>query len=560
MVSERVFAVRAITVKCRSFLGWLLVSALFSNAPSITAQVTVWTQHNDNGRSGWNSKETKLTPALLSATAMQNGQRVPSLFGKLFVHDLDDQSYSQPLYVPGLMMSVDKKVHNVVFVTTVNNSVYAFDADDKDANGGKPLWHTNVTPRGARPPNVADMNNQGVCSGKYRNFAYNMGIAGTPVIDVGKNAIYFVARTEENNNQFFQRIHALDIRSGKEILGGPKTIAAQYQGSSFNAFNENQRAALALVNGVVYVAWASHCDGLSYKGWILGFSASNLGLVSSWNDEPNGGEGGIWQAGQGPAADSAGNLYVLTGNGNWDPGAGDYGMSALKLHPTSQGSLSVKDYFTPMNHAELNEGDTDLGSAGALLVPGTHTLIGGGKEGILYVIDTNHMGHVNYNPTEFAATFGPQNETHHIHGSPIFFVGGSSTQYLYLWGENDGLRAFRYGGTQTAAKSLFNSPISGTGMPGGFLSGSSNGTSDGIVWALTPSIGDSTNNSVPGSLLAFDATKFAPSGANAPDWMNLLWSSDGFPARDSVGYYAKFTYPTVANGKVYVVGWGGGKR
>jgi hypothetical protein len=561
---------RVIKEGCRG-VGLSLVLVITGPSLSLAADVNVWTQHNDNARTGWNSQETQLRPALIHP-----GQRHPATFGKLFSHALDDQSYSQPLYVSNLRMS-DNKIHNVVFVSTVNNSVYAWDADKGNANGGKPLWYTNVTPPGARPPNVLDMNNnnQSVCSGNYRNFAYNFGIVGTPVIDVAKNAIYFVARTAEINNQFFQRIHALDIRSGKEILGGPKTIAPSWEGSTFDAFNHNQRAALTLVDGVVYIAWASHCDSLTYKGWVVGYRASDLALVVTWNDEPNGGyggSGGIWQGGQGLTADAAGNLYVLTGNGNWDPSNNNYGMSALKLRNTGQGSLVVSDFFTPFNHADLNHNDLDLGSAGALLIPGSDFLVGGGKEGILYVMDTNHMGGVTAGPPaipldrvveEWYATGGASNQTHHIHGSPVYFNGGPSKQYTYVWGENDGLKAYSYvpgAGIwqQYAARSLINSPLESTGMPGGFLSVSSNGISDGIVWALLPAIGDSTNKSVPGTLVAFDATKFdSANPADTGQQFHQLWSSDDLPSRDSIGYYAKFTYPTIANGKVYVVGWGG---
>lgn len=543
---------------------------------SAWAQVAVLTQHNDNSRTGANTQEASLAPANVN----------PGQFGKLFTYTLDDQTYSQPLYVPHLTMSADSQMHDVVFVTTVNNSVYAWDADSNTANGGLPLWHVNLTPSGARPPNIADMSAMGACGHYYHDFAGNIGIVGTPVIDAVNNVIYLVARSVESG-LFIQRLHALDIRSGAEILGGPVIIQGSYDGDVFTPYAaspspgqlQNQRSALTLVNGTLYINWSSHCDYGNYHGWVMSYNASNLAQITAWNDSPTGTMAGIWQGGQGATVDGAGNLYFLTGNGTWN-GTLNFGESALKLTPGPTGALAVGSYFTPWNYLQLNNADNDLGSAGAFLIPGTRLLVGGGKQGMLYVMDTNAMGGLSTGAPdhvvqEFQATFIRNGGyTLHIHGGPVFFTAPTA-QYVYLWGENDFLRVYQYAnpagayppgsGGPAPTGPLFNSnraaqstvlvPQIGTGMPGGFLSISSNGTSNGIVWALTPHACDANQHVEPGALFAFDASNFAATGS-ATGLLVPLWNSTQNLVRDDVGYFAKFTYPTVASGRVYVSSWG----
>jgi len=553
-------------------ISGVLLSSLLGGA---WAQVAVVTQHNDNSRTGANTQEASLAPSNVN----------PGQFGKVFSYTLDDQTYSQPLFVPHLIMSVDGQMHNVVFVTTVNNSVYAWDADSNTANGGQPLWQRNLTPTGARPPNIQDMSAMGACGGNYHDFAGNIGIVGTPVIDTTNSVIYLVARTVESG-AFVQRLHALDIHSGSEILGGPVVITGSYDGVVFTPFTtsptpgqlQNQRSALTLVKGTLYIAWSSHCDYGHFHGWVMGYNAGNLSQITAWNDSPTGSMAGIWQGGQGATVDSAGNLYFLTGNGSWN-GTTNFGESALQLTPGASGALAVGKYFTPWNYLQLNNGDSDLGSAGAVLIPGTRLLAGGGKQGMLYVMDTNVMGGITTGAPdsvvqEFQATFIQNGgSTLHIHGGPVFFTAPTA-QYVYLWGENDHLRAYQYSnpagaypvgsGGPAPAGPLFNStaaaqsttlvPQVGTGMPGGFLSTSSNGTANGIVWALTPHACDANQHVEPGALFAFDAANFTGTGATRT--LVELWDSTQNLARDDVGYFAKFTYPTIANGKVYVSSWG----
>jgi hypothetical protein len=551
-------ATQMIPLTAKAMCMWLLIGAISTLAQS---PPTIWTQHDDNARTGGNTNETILRPSNVEQ----------SHFGKLFSYRLDDQTFSQPLYVPGVPMSVDLKVHNVVFAATVNNTVYAWDADSNTANSGQPLWTRSLTPPGSRVPNAGDMSKIGACNYKYNDFAGNIGIVGSPVIDPKTHTLYVVARTVEGGDRFVQRLHALDITSGDERPYGPKVISASYNGVDFEPQLQNQRAALALVNGVVYIAWASHCDfggqnGFpDYHGWIVGYSASDLSQTAVWNDTAydGGSQGGIWQAGQAVTADERGNLYLTTGNGSWD-GANNFGMSVVRLSMNLSGSLRVSNFFTPWNYLRLNNDDMDLGSAGVMAIPGTNKIIAGGKDGILYLIDCDNMGGITSGfpdnvAQEFQATF-PSGPTGHIHGSPIYYNGGVK-QFVYLWGENDFLRAFEFTNSSKvslnstpAAVSQMRAPQIGTGMPGGFLSSSSNGQSNGIVWALAPYACDANQHVQPGIVYAFDASSFV-GGGSAPT-LKELWDSREQADRDDVGYFAKFTYPTVANGKVYVSGWG----
>ena len=517
-------------------------AVLFSAAAQAAVLVppAVWTEHNDNGRTGQNLVESILTPSNVNQTQ----------FGKIFSYNIDDQSYGQPLYMPNLTMSVDNTSHNVVFVTTVNDSVYAFDADSGAANGGKPLWKVSLEPAGARPPNVSDADSEGACGGAYTDFTGQYGIVGTPVIDTTTDTLYVVARTVEAG-AFIQRLHALSLTSGTEKFGGPVVISGSYGGVNFDPMLNNQRPALALVNGNVYIAWSSHCDNGAYHGFLMGYSASTLQQTSIWSStNSNGGQGGIWQGGQGVTSDGV-NVYLMTGNGTWD-GSGNFGESFVKLNS----ALSVLDYFTPSNYNSLNGGDTDLGSAGCLGIPGTSLVFGGGKQGMVYLVNTGNMGHENSTDNvvqEFQATFPQNGGTGHIHGGPVYFDSANG-QFIYLWGENDYLHVFQFNNgtinSTPVANSTMLAPMSNVGMPGGFLSISANGNQDGIVWAYTPYNGDANHGTVEGILHAFDAVNFTGTT------LNELWDTQQNATRDGLGNFAKFTYPTIANGKVYISTFG----
>ena len=490
-------------------------------------QVNVLTQHNDNQRTGANLSETVLTTSNVNVDH----------FGKLFTRPVDGHIYAQPLYVSNL--SIGGGTHNVVFVATAHDSVYAFDGDD-----GVLYWHASL---GTPVPS-------GVIN--TPNIPVEVGIISTPVIDPSTSTIYVVAKTYESSVQI-HRLHALSLTTGVEKFGGPVQIAAQVNGSGdggsngvvpFVSSQENQRSALTLANGNVYMAFASHEDYSPYHGWILSYNKTTLQQNAVFNDTPNGGLGGIWMAGTGLTVDANGNVYCMTGNGTSDAQSGgvDYGECFLKLSPT----LSVLDWFMPNDFDNLNAWDADLGSSGPMMIPGTNDLIGGGKEGILYLVNTSNMGHengVDLVLQEWQAVSLNQPGSHHIHGAPIYYHGTGGT-YIYLWGENDALRQFQFNGTgfnsTATSTSAMLAPEINTGMPGGTLSISANGATagSGIVWATTVSDNDAIHAIVSGVVRAFDAA----------DVSHELWNSRQDQARDDIGVFAKNCAPTVANGKVYV--------
>jgi Ricin-type beta-trefoil lectin domain-like/PQQ enzyme repeat len=516
------------------------------------AQVNVPTHHNDNGRSGANLKETILTPANVNATQ----------FGKLYNVPLDSQVFAQPLYISGVPIA-GLGMRNVVYVATMKNSVYALDAD----NNGQQLWVANF----GAPVHPCDVEwHQNVTQGS------TIGILSTPVIDVASDTIYFVSRNEGNYdptkcnwkpksvstgvNQgvFTHYLNALDIRTGAPKFGSPMLISASYSSSDgatvFQPGLQNQRAALALANGHIYIAYASHDDLGPYHGWVLSYSATTLALEHSYADTTTGSRGGIWQGGNGLPVDSNGFVYASTGNGDFGAsksGVTQTGNSWIKLSPT----LTLLDYFTPSNSATLNSQDADLGSSGLMVIPGTAYLFGGGKQGVAYVVNSNNMGHFNAAADqvkqEFQAIFG--NGTQHIHGTPIYFNSQSAGPILYVWGENDYLRAYAFNAstklltTKPIAMSTMTAPMThnNAAMPGGFLSVSANGASNGIIWASTPYSGDAAQATVQGVLHAFDAVT-----------LKELWNDKLNDARDEVGNFAKFVPPTVANGKVFLPNFG----
>jgi hypothetical protein len=501
----------------------------------------VWTQHYDNARTGATLVETTL------ATSNVNG----ASFGKLFARSVDDQIYAQPLYLAGV--PVAGATHNVVYVATVNNTIYIFDADDPAA--AQPLVIRNlmeVAPAGARPPVHTEVG-QACTSPPYSDFDGNIGIIGSPVIDVAAGTMYVVARTVENGSQFVQRLFALDATTLADKVP-PVVINFQVPGSgagsvngvvSFNPQNANQRAALTLVGGVVYVAWAAHCDTEPYHGWIAGYDPATLQQKMVWNDTPNGTKGGIWQSGQGLASDGQ-YLYFMTGNGTTDAPSGgtSYGCAMIKLDPTNS-TAPVVDWFTPYNYGTLNAEDLDLGSSGPLMVPNSTLLLGGGKEGKLYLVDRNNMGHYFYGDYQIVQNI-PGAGVGNIHGSPVTWTSAAVGTSFYTWAEDDYLKQWAFNGTSISpATPVAQSPMQvPMGMPGGMLSVSANGSvsGSGILWAAHPASGDANHATQPGILRAFDAENVG----------RELWNSLQNPARDDFGNFAKFVPPVVANGKVYL--------
>jgi hypothetical protein len=523
-------------------------------APSV---VNVFGYHNDSANTGVNANETILTPANVNINT----------FGKLFTRHVDGQVYSQPLYVSNVMITTGANagMHNVVYVATQHDSLYAFDADN-----GTLLWHDSFINPGAGVTTIPSTDIQSL------DINPEIGITSTPVIDPLTNTLFLVASTKEvvaGANHYIDRLHAIDIGSGVEQQGGPVTIADTiYDGVNYtyvsgpsvagtgvgsvsgmitlNVVRQGQRAGLTLLGGSVYIAFGSHNDNPPFHGWVLGYSEQGLNLNGVFLTTPNGFGGGSWMAGGRIATDGV-NLYFNTGNGTFDttlngagfPSQGDFGMSTIKLtvDPTTTASnpgpngwgLAVVDYFTPFNEAALSKGDKDLGSGGVLLLPDTagstshpHLLITAGKEGRIYLIDRDkNMGH--FNPTadqviqEALVTTGSYNSPAYMDGT--FYYADHNAPALAFSLQNG---AFNSVPTSMSAD-LFS-------YPGSTPSISANGDLNRIVWLL-----DRATN----QLRAYDATNLATE----------LWTSALAPLnRDRLGPPTKFDVPTVANGKVYV--------
>jgi len=327
-------------------------------------------------------------------------------------------------------------------------------------------------------------------------------------------------------------LHALDLTTGADLPDSPASVDAL----DFNALMENQRPALMLANGMVYVGYASHCDKEPYHGFLMAYDAKTLAQVNVFNTSPTGSEASIWQSGQGPAADEQGNVYVVTGNGSWD-GVTDFSESFLKFSP----QLKLLDWFTPTNHFLLDQRDNDLNSAGATLIPGTHLVVGGGKEGVLYTLDKDNLGHLGdeHALQHFQATAS------HLH-SLVFWHSAKGGNLVYIWGQRDTAKVFRLRGNTVEEKPVAVLDIPNQGHPGAMLSLSANGDKSGILWAAIHATGDSWHESRPGILHAYDAD----------DIRHELWNSLEDPARDDCGEYSKMAPPTIANGKVYLASFG----
>jgi hypothetical protein len=510
------------------------LSACFANRSQ--AAVAVLTHHNDLNRSGANLSET-----LLATNNVNTNQ-----FGKIFTRTVDDEIHTQPLIVTNVNVP-GKGSYNLVIVATVSNSVYAFDADN--AANSAPLWKTNFLSPGIVPPRNTDMTF--ACGGNYKDFAGNMGIVGTPVIDPDTSTLYVVSRTKEPGPTYVQRLWALDVQTGTEASApnGHLTIAF-VNGTAFDGQVQNQRAALALVNGYVYITWSSHCDGGAYHGFIAAYNTTNLALPPlTYNVTPGGNQAGIWMSDQAPPADAAGNIYLTTGNGSFN-GTTTFGESFLKLTNTGA-ALSRVDWFTPYDwNTNLNSKDLDLGSGGVLLIPGTSLLFTGGKAGRLYLVNATNMGHL-VNAAATSDTNIVQSwdlGSHQVHGGPVWW-DGSTTSYAYIWAaSSDRLRQYTFsralGKFSSTTPTAQSATIGGSGQPGGLLSLSANGTNAGagIIWASVNTSASANQATVAGTLHAYDAQNVA----------RELWHSDMIPSRDAVGNFAKFVAPTVANGKVYL--------
>jgi len=474
------------------------VSATASVA--ITDLDGVFTYHNDNFRDGANTKEYALnTSNVKSAT-----------FGKRFACAIDAAAYAQPLWVANVAIGVG--THNIVIAATQHDTVYAFDAD---ASPCQKYWSKSLLGSGETWVTDSDVGNTG-------DLVPDIGIVGTPVIDGAMKTLYVVSKSK-NGTTFHQRLHALSLIDGSEKFAGPKDIAFSSGGVTFDPLRQNERCGLALVNGVVYIAYASHGDRPVYYGWVVGYNASTLAQTGVFNDEVGAGFGGIWMSGGAPAADSSNNLYVITGNGAFNS-TSQFGDSFLKLPSSLAAPLS---FFTPNDETMLKNNDTDLGAGGAAVLvdepssPVPHLLIGGGKDGRLFLLNRDNLGGQTSADGGAVQIVSVGN---HIFATPAFW---QDTVYLAPAGGH--LQSFAF---NTTTGKLASPSQSGQtfGLRGSTPSVSSQGSSNGIIWVIE-AIGGSA------VLHAYDATNLATE----------LWNSGG-----TAGQSVKFTVPTVANGKVYV--------
>ena len=484
----------------------------------------VLTWHNDLARTGQDLVETVLAPSNVNSTN----------FGLLALLGVDGLVDAQPLYVPSVVISAVK--HNVVYVVTENDTLYAFDADTFGTPPVLPLWSLPLL---GASETASDSDNG--CG----QVGSEVGITSTPAIDLtqGPNGtIYVVAMTKDNSGHYHDRLHAVDLATGAEQSGWPIEVAATFPNIggtvTFVPQNYKERAALLISNGIIYTTWASNCDAGTYYGWVIGYNQTTQAQVIL-NLTPNGSDGAIWQAGAGPAADAGGNLYFLMANGTFDapppvltaggfPAHGDYGNAFMNLSTIN--GVTVQDYFTMHNTVDESNGDQDLGSGGAILLPTLndalgkpHALaVGAGKDGNAYVVDRNNMGKFNASSNAVYQQFGLGGG---VFSSPAWF-----NNTLYYGAVGQPIRSYPYSGGSFGSASSHTS--ASFGYPGATPSISANGSANGIVWAV-----DSSSS----TLYALDASN-----------LNELYDSTQAGSRDSFGSSTKFATPTVANGKVYV--------
>jgi len=512
-------------------------SQIGAAAAAVTNLPGVYTYHNDIFRDGVNTQEYALTPGNVNTNT----------FGKLFSCGVDGAIYGQPLWVGSV--PVNGAMHNVVFVATAHDSLYAFDAD---ANPCVPLWQVSLidTVHGATAGEITiPAGTSGYLVGLgYGDITPEVGVTGTPVIDPGTGTLYVVSKSmNSSGTNFYSRLHAIDVATGNEKMGAPIAIAGQYPGTgdggsadTFNVRQQAQRSGLAFVNGTVYIAWASHEDAAPYYGWITAYQYSGSAFTQTaiLNVSPNQYESGIWMGGGAPAADSSNNLYVLTGNGLFDATNStapnnDYGDSLLQL----TGGLAISQYFTPSDQSSDQAGDHDFGSGGAAVLADLpdstvpHILLAGGKDGNLYVFNRDNLGGL-----------GDGHAVQVIPGHGIFATGAFWNGNYYIATAGGGMSAYQV----DPSSSQFNlaSVSTGTyGFPGASPAVSANGMSGGIVWGLDNSnyCTNQARGCGPALLHAYDAL----------DVTHELWNSS-MVAKDAAGNAVKFAVPTIANGKVYI--------
>jgi hypothetical protein len=518
----------------RSWVLGVLALALL-HTPSAHAQPPVLQRGYDAGVSG----------ATLSEKTLNTSNVAPSTFGLVFKLPVDDNIMAQPLYVPNVQ--INRISHNVVYIATMSDTLYAFDADA----GGTALWTLNLAAfENATPVPAARFAYSG-----NKNIINNLGILSTPVIDPGTHTLFAVACTLENNTMVY-RLHAVDIRTGVPRPGSGVVISGTYRTMTFEARNQWQRVSPVLSgNNVVFGFGALELESTAalYGGWVMAYDKNTLEQTGVFATVTIGnGGGGTWQSGRPPAIDGAGFVYLITGNGynglGYD-GVNNFSESVLKLDPSH--GLALVDWFTPSNWLALDNGDLDLTSSGPLLVPGTNLIVGGGKTGVLYVLNTASPPGLGKNTANDSGALQKiQISAGEMRGGPVYWHRPTANggPLLYNWGENDSVKAFSFNGSTFATAPSAQGSLTNQIWPGGILALSANGGNPGtgVLWATVVTSGDAENNPpVPGELHAFDADNVATE----------LWNSNMDAARDSFGNFAKFVPPLVANGRVYVATW-----
>ena len=511
-----------------------LVRSLFRSLPALLLSAVcalsahsqdVLTYHNNNARTGFDSKETALTLANVNSTT----------FGKLFVVPADGLVDAEPLYLS--KVSISGVTHNLLIVATEHGIVYAYDADT-----GTNLWHiTTLLPGESTSDNRS-------CS----QVAPEIGITSTPVIfrpAKGNPVIYVVAMSKDGSGDYHQRLHAFDATNGAERFHGPVEISARYPGTGdnssggyviFDPAQYKERAGLLLINSTVYLAWASHCDFRPYTGWIMGYNTTTLAQTTVLNVTPNGNEGAIWNSGAGMAADSTGNIFLLDANGIFDttlnssgfPENGDYGNAFL--HLTTKGGLVVADYFEMFNQSSENGSDTDLGSGGTLLLTSRDSTgktwqlaVGAGKDSNLYVVDRTNMGKFN------SKTNNVYQELQGVLKNGVWSMPAAMYTNIYYGPVNSPISLYQFSNAKLRTTAVAKTANS-FGYPGATPSISANGSLNGIVWA--------TENTNPAILHAY----------NAKTLVEIYNSGQAANGRDHFGAGNKYITPMIANGKVYV--------
>jgi outer membrane protein assembly factor BamB len=597
--------------------GWpALVAAVVAAAVGLglpagaTAGTPVLTRSYDNGRNGANTTETVLTPALVASRGMQLVHRITLATGNPPVAD-NIRVEAQPLYVPGLMMN-DGQVHDVLYIVSMSNNVWAF-----DANTFQPIWPKPVN---AGPPFLPQPGDPAT----GHNINMSVGFLSTPAIDLDAGVMYLAHMIAPNNQRVLQ-VEALNLTDGQK-----RHPSLAITGSVVNKAGttvtlsqvQTQRAALVLTplrgkatppaHKMLYVGFTGS-DGPpaatateQHHGWMTVFDVDDWKQVGAWTPTPSSVGGGVWQGAQGPAADENGNVYFLTGNGGYlvqngqthdFVGVTDFAEAFVKLTVVGAPapSLNIVDWYIPFRDTQrkIVQGydykDQDLSSGGAVLPSGTNVLIGAGKDGVLFVLKRNKLGNAVHDNSKLLTppvffTFDPDQtiasyknadpsgdldfvpmlgvKTHHLHGTPVYWKSSALGPLLFVWGENGNLRAFSIDvntgktkllahGAEFASADLADPKREGLGgMPGGMLTLSANGGDVGIVWATAPLTGDANLAPEPGIVRAYDATQFAGKNADNVPRLALIWQASGFT-------YSKFCPPVVADGKLFVATYDG---